>query len=203
MYISRPNREAMKARKRRLEQNFEMTRGFNFNQKFRVCLEFFKKFFINKYHYWTFLFIGFVCGIIPNLAWVFQKPVDPNVEFGSDLVLFEEDEKSPLVNMTDDGFLQQVYIPTQKSDRKRLTDIIEYQIVKGDTLSGIAGKFGISQKTVVDVNNLSSTQLLRVGTNLTIIPVDGLLYTVKANDNIPNIAKQFKADPEEVVRQNK
>ena len=69
-----------------------------------------------------------------------------------------------------------------------------YVIKNGDTLSSIAGSFGVSVNTIVWANGLVRSETLKVGTKLTILPISGIQYTVKKGDTISGIAVRYGAD---------
>lgn len=69
-----------------------------------------------------------------------------------------------------------------------------YTVRPGDTLTGIAARFGVSMMTVWWANNLRSKDLLHVGQQLRIPPVSGLLYTVREGDTLDSIALLTRAD---------
>lgn len=77
-----------------------------------------------------------------------------------------------------------------------------YTVVAGDTLGKIAAQHGVSVQTLVQVNNLSDSTLLRVGQQLLIPPVDGVVYEVKAGDTVNAIARQFGVSAADLARQN-
>jgi len=81
------------------------------------------------------------------------------------------------------------------------SEIQSYTVQNGDTLAALSKKFGISVSTIIWANNLTS-DLLKPGTELTILPVDGVLYKVKTNDTLPDIAKGFKADINQIISFN-
>jgi surface antigen len=79
---------------------------------------------------------------------------------------------------------------------------IEHYIVKtGDTVPELAAKFGISENTIKWANNLSS-DALTPGTDLTILPTSGVLYTVKDGDTAASIASQFGSQADQIVSFN-
>lgn len=68
-----------------------------------------------------------------------------------------------------------------------------HQVQAGQTIQQIADQYQISANTIKWANNLKSDNLI-VGTNLKILPVDGVIYKVKAGDTIEKIAERYKAN---------
>jgi murein DD-endopeptidase MepM/ murein hydrolase activator NlpD len=89
-------------------------------------------------------------------------------------------------------------VTTSISDKGR-TEIIQYQVQDGDTVSSIAQKFGISTDTIMWQNNLSSKDAIRLGQTLQILPVDGVLHKVQKGDTIYSISKKYDVDPQEII----
>ena len=87
------------------------------------------------------------------------------------------------------------------SSAKRTTET-SYVIERGDSLSSIAYKFGISVNTILWNNNLTLRSILKPGSTLLIPPVDGTVHLVKKGDTIAKIAKQYKAKTEDIVAFN-
>jgi murein DD-endopeptidase MepM/ murein hydrolase activator NlpD len=77
-----------------------------------------------------------------------------------------------------------------------------YTIKQGDTLTGIASRFGVSMMTVWWANKLESKDSLKVGQDLIIPPVNGLIVTVKAGDTVDSLAKDNKITAAEIVEVN-
>jgi murein DD-endopeptidase MepM/ murein hydrolase activator NlpD len=74
------------------------------------------------------------------------------------------------------------------------TDFIRYTVVAGDTLYDIAEKYHISADTLVWANGLEENpDLLRLGQELVILPVNGVLHEVKQGDSLESIAKKYNA----------
>jgi cell wall-associated NlpC family hydrolase len=73
---------------------------------------------------------------------------------------------------------------------------VTYAVEPGDTLHGLADRFGLDVYTLVNNNNmsLSGADLLSVGRELTILPVSGLMYTVERGDTLSGIAQKFQVD---------
>jgi len=76
--------------------------------------------------------------------------------------------------------------------------IIDYTVEKGDTLSTIAEKFGISTETIRWASNLSGDNIT-VGDSLKILPVTGIAYKVAKGDSVYTIAKKLASDPQKIV----
>lgn len=86
---------------------------------------------------------------------------------------------------------------TIRSDRPR-DGIITYTVEKGDTISTIAKKFGISTDTIKWENDLTSDDVT-VGDQLRILPVTGISHKVESGETIYTIAKKFATDPQKIV----
>jgi len=76
--------------------------------------------------------------------------------------------------------------------------VISYTVQKGDTVSTIAQKFGISSDTVRWENDLSNDNL-SVGDELKVLPVSGIAYKVTKGDTVYSIAKKFDTVPQKIV----
>ncbi len=76
--------------------------------------------------------------------------------------------------------------------------VIEYKVQKGDTLSTIARKFGVSTDTIKWENDISG-ETIAVGDVLNILPVTGIEYKVNQGDTIYTIAKKFDTEPQKIV----
>ncbi|MDE2589513.1 MAG: M23 family metallopeptidase, partial [Patescibacteria group bacterium] len=82
--------------------------------------------------------------------------------------------------------------------QKPRDQIISYTVERGDTLSTIAEKFGISADTIKWENNLTDDNL-SVGDDLKILPVTGIAYKVQSGDTVYSIAKKFATDAQKIV----
>lgn len=82
--------------------------------------------------------------------------------------------------------------------RKPRDKIITYAVEKGDTLSTISKKFGISLETLKWANDLISDDLT-IGDELKILPVTGILHKVAKGDSVYSIAKKYDTNPQQIV----
>jgi murein DD-endopeptidase MepM/ murein hydrolase activator NlpD len=79
------------------------------------------------------------------------------------------------------------------------TEILTYTVQTGDTLSSIAEEFGISLNTLLWANDLSVRSTIRPGSELTILPVSGVLYTVRSGDTLSRISAQYDVAQSEIL----
>ncbi|HLY14172.1 MAG TPA: LysM domain-containing protein, partial [Candidatus Limnocylindrales bacterium] len=84
--------------------------------------------------------------------------------------------------LSDGTLLKPLAVDTTVTDASAKLTI--YTVKSGDTLTGIAKKFGISMMTLWWANNLAAKDQLHVGQKLTVPPIDGLVIVVKAGDTI-------------------
>lgn len=76
--------------------------------------------------------------------------------------------------------------------------VISYTVQRGDTISTIAQKYGISEETIKSENDLVGDNI-SVGDTLDILPVTGVSYKVQSGDTVYSIAKKFDTDPQKIV----
>lgn len=79
---------------------------------------------------------------------------------------------------------------------------VSYKVKKGDTLSGIAAQFGISTQTITAANPEIRVNSLRVGQELRILPVSGILYEVRGGETLESISEFFNIPPQQIQEQN-
>ncbi len=81
------------------------------------------------------------------------------------------------------------------------TEITSYLAQKGDTVLGIAKKFGLTPETIVFSNPIlnDNPHFLEPGQTLRIAPIDGLIRDVIAGDTIGGLARAYKVKPEDII----
>lgn len=82
------------------------------------------------------------------------------------------------------------------------SQVSRYIVKAGDTVSSVAALFSVSQGTILSANDLKKGAPLTVGTELVILPVTGIKYTVKKGDTLASIAKRYGGDATEVANYN-
>ncbi len=95
------------------------------------------------------------------------------------------------------GFVLHTIIPS----RSRV-DVVEYTVEMGDSLFGIARRFGITPETLLWANyNVlrDNPDMLAPGQVLKIPPVNGVYYKWKEGDTFESVAREFHADPKAIM----
>ena len=77
-----------------------------------------------------------------------------------------------------------------------------YVVQKGDTLSEIAQKFGVSVNTIRWANNLDKRGIIKPGQELVILPIDGVKYKIKRGGTLRDVIKIVGGDLEEAAAFN-
>lgn len=106
------------------------------------------------------------------------------------------------VDYDDEGKL----IDTETLPAQVFTQPVTYQNYKvraGDTISGIAKKFGLRNiSTLISVNDIGNVRQLGAGQKLKIPSIDGVIYTVKKGDSLDSIITKNKVKLEQLLDVN-
>ncbi len=79
-----------------------------------------------------------------------------------------------------------------------------YVVVKGDTLSHIANKYGTTYQKLAEYNNISNPNLIRVGQKIKIPGTTQIrYYVVQPGDNLSKIASKYKTTWQKIYDDNK
>lgn len=110
------------------------------------------------------------------------------------------DELKKLNNLTSNNLSIGQKLNVSKNPQETETT---YTVVKGDTLYGIANKFGVNVNNLKDINNLTSNtlsigQVLKIPTSVQ----EKLTYTVKKGDNLYSIARTYNTTVDAIKRLN-
>lgn len=78
-----------------------------------------------------------------------------------------------------------------------------YKVQKGDTISGIAKKFGLTNiSTLIQVNDIGNVRSLSAGQKLKIPSIDGITYKVKSGETLAAIATKNGISQESILDVN-
>ncbi len=81
-------------------------------------------------------------------------------------------------------------------------EISVYVVRAGDSLSEIAGMFGVTSNTILWANDLPRASAIKPGDSLIILPIAGVRHVVKYGDTLSTIAKKYKGNAEEILSYN-
>ncbi len=103
-----------------------------------------------------------------------------------------------LLSQSDTNMISKPQIVQPAADSRTA---VKYTTVAGDTVPVLAQKYGVAAQTIKWANNLTS-DALEPNKELTIPPVDGVVYTVKAGDTVDSIVAKYKADKDRLIAFN-
>jgi hypothetical protein len=139
-------------------------------------------------------FLAFGNGELPALAARATSTVDPNQAAGLPELpkLIAASPPPSIVRMAD--------IHTFQPDRPRF-EIYEYEVETGDNPWSIAQKFGLQTETILWGNEAMSADAgnFTVGMTINILPTDGVLHTVSAEDDWDRIELLYGIPQAEIV----
>jgi murein DD-endopeptidase MepM/ murein hydrolase activator NlpD len=78
-------------------------------------------------------------------------------------------------------------------------EVTEYRVQEGDTVSGIAQKFGVSIDTIIWENDLKSVDAIKPKQILRILPETGIRHSVKRGETVYSIAKYYSVDAQNII----
>lgn len=99
------------------------------------------------------------------------------------------------------GYLTKEALPFTIIPQRPRREVIIYVVQPGDTVTSIAQKFGLRPETIQWSNSqlYPYPDLLYIGEELFILPVDGVYHEVEAGDILQSIAEEYKADPSAIL----
>ncbi|GIK74769.1 MAG: hypothetical protein BroJett021_37570 [Chloroflexota bacterium] len=88
---------------------------------------------------------------------------------------------------------------TQENSRP---EVFYYSVKAGDTVLGIAKRFGLQPETLMWSNSFieQNPDRLKIGDQVRILPVDGVLHVVKRGDTLSGIASKYETDMQSIVQ---
>ena len=78
-----------------------------------------------------------------------------------------------------------------------------YRIKSGDMIGFIADRFGVTQDTIISVNNIRQSRNIQIGQYLKIPSMPGIIYTIKnESESIQSISDKYEISAEKCARVN-
>lgn len=91
-------------------------------------------------------------------------------------------------------------------EKEEQTGEVIYVVKNGDTLSGIASKYGTTYQKLAEYNNIENPNLIYAGQKIVIPTTDSsgsITYTVQSGDNLSKIAKKYNTTWQKIYEDNK
>lgn len=100
-----------------------------------------------------------------------------------------------------DHSLSPAPIPVTYKPGQPQHEFITYTVQQGDTAIGIAESFGIREETILGGNSFLQNDAgqLWAGTEIIILPVDGVLHDVVQGDTIEGLAEEYEVPVEDII----
>lgn len=105
-----------------------------------------------------------------------------------------------LLNLQDDVLYPQA-VPHTIIPRRERKNIEMYTVQSGDSIYAIAAKYGLAPETVMWSNAAleENPDVLQVGQELAILPVNGVYHQVGPAETLESIAKEYKVEVDAIV----
>lgn len=134
----------------------------------------------------------------PSVQATSRSPIIVNPGSGSRL--FTNFQAAGATEGDESVIVRNVVLDTQKPVTVR-SGIITYSVQAGDNVETIAQRFGLLPTTIVWSNREveDNPDILKVGQQLNILPLDGVWYTVQSDDTLSSIAGKFKAKVDDIL----
>lgn len=81
--------------------------------------------------------------------------------------------------------------------------IVVYKVQKGETLSIIAAKFGVSLNTIYWANKGVGQKALRIGQEIKVLPISGIFHEVQPDETLESIAARYGITESRIAKYNK
>ncbi len=124
-------------------------------------------------------------------------------ETGKMMVLTDADIK----NIEEDEKLKNELLLSDKTDYSVPTvntplKIQTHKVKPGESLNGIAKKYGVSIDTICGSNSLKSYDYVDPGTTLRIPNKEGILYNMREGNNVAGLASKYRIPVEKILAEN-
>jgi murein DD-endopeptidase MepM/ murein hydrolase activator NlpD len=106
----------------------------------------------------------------------------------------------PVPDASSPGVIQRQSEPFTIRGAQARTKVVLYTVNEGDTLDSIAARFGLDDiYTIIWSNSQNKVNPLRPGSQLYIMPEDGIYHQVTENISITRLAEMYSVDPYTII----
>ena len=123
------------------------------------------------------------------------------LQTGPTAAVAQMDDLTPASEISFDGIPRLAQVHTTIPSRPR-EDVTKYTVVEGDTVFGIAEKFGLKPETILWGNYyilLDDPHALQPGQELNILPIDGTYHEWQQGEGLNGIATYYGVKPEDII----
>ena len=138
--------------------------------------------------------------VLPEAALAQAETDTQPLDIGGSVAVPETNRGVDHLISNEAAFFPAPVLHTTVSERDRMA-FITYTVQANDNIWAIAQGFGLKAETVLWANPKveNAPDLLSVGQNLIIPPVDGIYYTVANGDTVEKLAKKYETTLEKIV----
>ncbi len=162
------------------------------------------------------LSVAIIALALSNIDWPAQAAPDAalsavednvknEIEVAPQPTLVELNERSKEVTLISgpadsDAIVRKVQPHTIIPKRPRL-DVVTYTVQAGDTVQSIASQFNLDPTTIMWANPdvEDAPDLLRLGQEITILPIDGVYHQVEDGDTLESIAEDYEVEIKDIA----
>lgn len=107
---------------------------------------------------------------------------------------------APAEELSLDGGIQRDIVLKTQQQNDVIYDVREYTVERGDSLWSISQEYGLKPETILWGNEwLSKAGILQIGDKLKILPVDGVLHTVKEGETLETLQRLHGISAQEIL----
>ena len=133
--------------------------------------------------------------VVANLAENAKLAIAPSAASASvSLAVMQESS----ISESAAGVIEKPKILEVSSSRR---EIVVYKTTAEETIQSIADKYGITAQTIKWVNKLKGDKV-EAGKEVRILPVDGIVYTLKDGEKLSDLATKYQASLERILSYN-
>ena len=119
--------------------------------------------------------------------------------FRKNLIVLSKGEQEAFITSSSDILPQPILVATQVPTDKNRESVITYIVAEGDTLSSIGKRFAVTVDTLRYANNITNIGYLKLGQELQIPPVNGIVYKVKSGDTLETLSKKYSISEQAIA----